>query len=324
MNCMLRTVLSRLSLASLVCIAVPGRAAESGAPIDGYAPVSVSSANYRLTPREVILDRVEAKSTINPPPVVPSAPTAEVHYVFLPGEIFENDMAYVDVCEAVAASLRKRGYVHAVDRAGRIRDVSKVTLVLRLSYGVRPWRRPLVRTESLAWADGIEARPSGRGLHTLGGEKIFDNRSGGDDRALAAAVENASNTSSIWGGGGGGGASSTAVPATVQSGALAADALNAYESTRDFNLVVVDAFDYAELKQKGRHAQRLWSTFVSAPREKDKPFSSVLGAMMRIALPYWAETTSGLQIVRDARAEVKIGESVVVPDASPHTPGKPE
>jgi hypothetical protein len=37
--------------------------------------------------------------------------------------------------------------------------------------------------------------------------------------------------------------------------------------------------------------------------------------MLRSAAPYWGETTSGLQIFSDARAEVRIGEAVEVKDA---------
>jgi hypothetical protein len=37
--------------------------------------------------------------------------------------------------------------------------------------------------------------------------------------------------------------------------------------------------------------------------------------MLRSAAPYWGETTSGLQVFNDARAEVRIGEAVEVKDS---------
>jgi DNA segregation ATPase FtsK/SpoIIIE-like protein len=36
--------------------------------------------------------------------------------------------------------------------------------------------------------------------------------------------------------------------------------------------------------------------------------------MLRVAAPYFGDTTSGLQMFNDARAQVTLGELIVLPD----------
>ena len=78
--------------------------------------------------------------------------------------------------------------------------------------------------------------------------------------------------------------------------------------------IVVDAFDYRELKKKGRDAKRMWSTFISAPKQGKQKFSEIAAALARNAAPYFGETSKGLQVYSDTRAEVKIGEIIEVKD----------
>lgn len=294
--------------------------ADTAADIKGFAPVSVSAANYRKSSRDQILNAVEnAKSAINPTPAQLS-PLAEPQlYVFVPGDIAESDLPYEKVCEIVEAGLAKKGFVNAADDFGIIREPKKVSLVLRLSYGQRLWRLPKVRTESLWWADGlVPRRRAPKGLHNLGADVVFDERAGGRDDVLDAVVQNSSasslgalsrpgqNASS-------GGTPGANVPAAqgFETSSTAAG-VTQYGSTREFNIIVVDAFDYQELKTKGKEATRVWSTFVSAPKERDQAFSQILETMVRNAVPYFGETSSGLQVYTDVRAEVKIGELVEV------------
>ncbi len=297
---------------------VGGLRAESASEIKGFAPVSISAANYRKTSREDLLREVEqGKAAVNPE-VPPVKVTAEpVHYVFVAGEVADSDLAFDKVTALLEPALTKKGYVNAADSFGVIHEPKKVTLVLRVSYGQALWRVPTVRTDRLSWADGMIARPHGTGLQMLGGETVFESRAGGNDDVMASVAQNASakgfGSVSKPGQNTGGSGSSGApqlpnLPATPIASAVE------YGSTRDFNLIVVDAFDYQELKSKGRRATRVWSTFVAAPVERKQKFSAVAGMLVRNATPYFGETSNGLQVYTDARAEVKIGEIVEVKD----------
>ena len=60
---------------------------------------------------------------------------------------------------------------------------------------------------------------------------------------------------------------------------------DAYGSTREFFLLVVDAFSYQDLLKKQAKAPRLWTTFVALPQEEKQTFSQVLATMLRVATP---------------------------------------
>ncbi len=305
-------------LFALVLCAVTARvlAADTADEIKGFAPVTVSSANYRTTPRAELLRAVEDAS----PAINPEAPTLQPlkkpqRFVFVRGEIFDSDLTYEQVTALLTTALAKKGYLNGVDARGRIYDPENIDLLLRVSYGTRLWRLPTVRTQGLNYDDGMIARPRGLGLQLLGGEQSWDQRAGGNDDALTAMANNDANPAS----GGFSSASSRAAPGqvAVDTGAGSAALLPGgtdFGSTREFHLIVVDAFDYHELRQNGRDTKRLWSTFVSAPKQPRQNFSSVAAALARNAMPYFGETTHGLQVYSDARAEVKIGELIEVRD----------
>jgi hypothetical protein len=305
------------ALASI--LAVTGQASED---IKGFAPVSVSSANYRTTERAELVRKVSEKNQVNPVLAKSVPRSTPAHYIFMPGEIYESDLTYEQLCKLLTPALASKGFINGSDDLGIIREPDRVELILKVNYGTRPWRRPVVRTEQLTWRDGLEARPTGRGLQNLGGDRLWDSRAGGNDDALTAARENQS-SGSAWSKGGGkagagagpdsGGAPSAGVP-VVNTGALGLASLTGYEVTRDFHLIAIDAFDYAEVKKDGKTAKRIWTTFVAAPKDPKQPFSEMVSALIRNATPFFGETSSGLQVYTDARAEVKIGESVVVPE----------
>jgi len=305
---------------SFICIAIAlsttGAVAQD---IKGPAPVSVSAANYQKTDRAELIRSVSQKNVVNPAAMAVPSDTSPAYFIFLPGEVYESDVTYEELCKLLTPALLKRNLINAADEQGLMREPEKVSLVLRVHYGIRPWRQPIVRTEQLTWKDGIVPGPKGRGLHTLGGDTLWDSRAGGNDEALAAAKENQSG-SSAWGKGGGksgggsgdsgsGGAGTTGI---MNSTATGIAGLTGYERTRDFHIIVVDAFDYAELKKEGKSAKRLWTTFVAAPKEPRQPFSAIAKTLIRNATPYFGETTGGLQVYTDARANVEIGEATVV------------
>ncbi|MBL9203863.1 MAG: hypothetical protein JNN01_02160 [Opitutaceae bacterium] len=305
----LRLLVLSLSALSLGITSTSPVSAQSAADIRGFAPVSISSANYANTSRDALVQAVEGQNVVNPPPLSLKALSEPVHFVFIPGEVFESDLSYEDVCELLTASLKEKGYINGADKFGIIREQAKVKLVLRVNFGMRSWRLPKVRTESLTWYDGLVPRPRGRTLTTLGGEVAFENRSGGEDTALSSVAANMNNTSSLFGRG----ASSANQTVAAPVDPVGATGV-AYGNTRDFNLIVIDAFDYQELKAKGKSARRQWTTFVASPVEPGKKFSDVAVTLVRSATPHWGETTQGMQVINDARADVKIGEAVVVPD----------
>lgn len=306
---------SRILVLTCALAAFPAIATRAQSPGDlkGFSPVSVSSANYRETPREILLQRVGAKNSLNPPESELLPLKEPRYFVFIAGEIFPADLDYETVCGLLTPALAKKNFINAADSKGIIREPQKVTLMLRVNYGVSLWRLPVVRTEHIAWDEGLVGKPhDSRSLTHLGGDIAWNARAGGNDDALDAGAKNESANSLF---GGAGGSSSTGPAAAPYSYAAAAP--TAYESSREFNLIVVDAFDYAELKTQGKSAKTLWTTFVAAPVERGQKFSRALDAMLRSAGPFWGETTSGMQVFNDARAEVKIGEVVEVKENVP-------
>jgi hypothetical protein len=325
MNRSLALVLGALSAPALF-------AADAASQVKGFAPVSVSSANYRNTPRDTLLKAVDGnQAAVNPTTPVLKPLAEKKHFFFMPGEIFESDLTYEQVTAILTAALAKKGYINGADAQGIIREPDKISLIMRVSYGTRTWRLPTVRATDLTWGDGLVPRPKGRGLHQLGADQQWDHRAGGNDDAFSAIAANASNTQSFGfstGSSGGAGAGGANAGASGSSGGQASglqpgvgtttvQGLSEYGATRDFHLIVVDAFDYQEVKKEGKAAKRLWTTFISAPQQRDEKFSQIAETLARNAVSYFGETTTGLQIYSDVRAEVKIGELIEVKDEQP-------
>lgn len=286
------------------------------------APVSVSSANYATTSKYE-LQRLEAEKLKANPATPALQPLATPQrYVFMPGDLYETDLTYEEICAQLTETLAKKGYINATDAQGRVIEPDKVDLILRVHGGERPWLNPTVRTEQLTWRDGLVARPRGRSLTTLGGDVAWDSRSGGNDNALGAAAANENAPGFGFG-------SSPATPAggAPEYGGPVSQAQSMappgeYDATRDYYLVVVDAFKYEDLMKKGKDAKRQWTTFVAAPRQPGQKFSDVLTTMLRVSTPYFGENTAGLQMYNDARATVKIRDFEVLESGVSPSQGK--
>lgn len=221
-------------------------------------------------------------------------------YVMIRGEVFATDVTYEQITALLAAALAQKNYVNAVDAQERIYQPESVSLVLRVNYGTLFWRLPTVRTENLAYTDGMMPRARDRKL--VGGETLWDQRAGGNDDAFAALEAN--DAASPFGGLGGGGERTAGGPVLANAD---------FSSTREFHVIVVDAFDYRELKKEGRHANRLWSTFVAAPKRSNaEKFSALAATLVRSATPYFGETSRGLQIHTDVGVTVNVGEPIEV------------
>lgn len=302
---------------------VTAPAAQTTAKPRQPAPVSVSSANYANTPIDE-LRRLEAEK-LKANPVTPTLQPLDKpqRYVFMPGELSESDLTYEQICERLAPPLEKKGFVNATDAQGRVIQPDKVDLVLRVHAGERLWLNPTVRTDQLTWRDGMIPRPRGRSLTTLGGTVMWDSRAGGNDAALGAGAANENAPRAGFG-------SAAAVPAggapEYSSGMVSATQgtgdQSYYDATREYYLIVVDAFKHSDLMEQGKDAKRQWTTFVAAPRQPGQKFSDVLETMLRVATPYFGENTAGLQMYNDARATVKIREMEVLESDVKPAPNK--
>lgn len=301
----------RVALCALLFAGVLRSTATEPAP-EKYrpAPVSVSSLNYRDVSRDDQIRLDAEKTKVNPASRTVKPLGKPQRYVFIPGELYENDLPYDEICRRLAEALARKGFINATDAEGRVIAPNEVDLILRVNAGERAWRQPTVRINSLTWRDGLVERPRGRTLTTLGGDVMWDSRAGGNDRALTAGAENDNAPGFGYG-------SSPATPAgasPLNTGAALNQRAGAaeYEATRDFYLLVVDAFSHEEVRKEGANAKRLWTTFLAAPRQRGEKFSDVFNTLLRVGTPYFGETTEGLQMFNDARANVTPGELRVI------------
>lgn len=275
-----------------------GPIAAASARNQAAVEVSVSAANYEEFDR--VARAVNSPRRTNPPNPAGARREPPRHYVFAFGEKFETDAAFGRVCAALETALEKKGFLNAADAAGRVAHIDRVELVLRVSYGDRTWRMPAVRLRELAWRDGVaHSRPSA----FMGGAQVWDRRAGGDDRSQALAMKLL--------------ARGDRIEAKINETLALSDGLNE-GMTREQHLLVVDAFDYRELLAKGARAQRRWSTLVAIPQQRRESFADVLATLVRVATPYFGETTEGIQVFNDARATIDLGTpKVVESDVSP-------
>jgi len=245
--------------------------------------IIVSSANYATTPpKELsrILRRDEDITDPVPPPTVPVSATPQ-YYVFNEGESFTSDLNYQQVCRLLLPALAKKNYLNAS-------NPDLIKLVLRVSWGERLWRDPIVRASDLEWRHGLTAR---RKVAALGAEVVWDPRAGGDEDALREIER--------------------------QVGADFADHLIGSKPVEDYFLIVVDAFDYAELKARKNQAPRVWTTFIAVPARKNQKLSDVASAMIEKAAPYFGVTAPGRVRFIDREGTVSVGEATVVDESKP-------
>lgn len=261
---------------------------------EGYAPVTVSSANYGALSdeelRKAVNDPVKLALDGDAVDVAPTkGPREPQYFIFAPGEGDAAEMTFEQVCALLTPALESQGFINAADKNGQLtRPLDEVALVLKVSFGTIPWRLPVVRTDDLLWRDGLRPKPKGGLSRTGGGEVAFDYRYGGtrDIREIAEGP-----------------------------GAERLDqVLGEFGTTRDTHLIVVDAFSYRQLQEKGMNARRLWTTMASAPYRRGERLADLAGAMVAKATPFFGETSRGLQVYPDVKTDVEIGEAEVVPE----------
>jgi hypothetical protein len=251
--------------------------------------IVVSAANYAQTPPDVLakLFRNPADLPDVPPPPAGSPPVR--YYQFLPAERLEADLPYLEVCKLLVPALAAKNLFNTHDQ-------TKVDLILRITFGGRTWRDPFVRGDDLEWRHGLVPRHIGT---ALGAENAWDERAGGNEAALYLMERDLTEMNSTGGAEG------------------MADRLIGGLPTEDYYLIVVDAFEVATLKQKGRRAPRAWSTFIAVPRQKGVKFSDVAAKMIEKAAPWFGETLPGKARFTDREGTVKLGELQILEDKVP-------
>ncbi len=307
----------------LPAIRLDGATPEKGKPRIAELPISVSSANYAETPVDELVRYANEREVLDPAKPVAGEIKVRRTYIFMPGEIYSAFPPYVELCRRLESALARAGFDNAADGLGRVPTNIKIDLVLRLSYGQREWRVPAVRVRNLEFREGMVTRPGINRIISGGADAAFDYYAGGNDEAVGAIANTGTGAFSsgpgnfAQSGSGGVGPETTIVAPSGD-----ATALTETRNTRDYNLIVVDAFDYQELIEKRRAAKRIWSTFVAAPMLPGvQNFEDVVDRMIRTAQPYFGRTTRGIQFYPDARAEVILGPQQVM-EMTPDRPRK--
>ena len=281
-------MLMRFCFALLCCLPLTQPVIITAKPAPRPNEIIVSAANYVQTPPEVLekLFRDPAELTDLPPPDPAARPVQ--HYQFLPGEVFESDLPYLEVCKLLVPALAQKNLVNTFDQA-------KVGLVLRVTFGGRLWRDPIVRESYLEWRHGLVPRRLGDAFSAAAGATAaWDERAGGDEASLRQTEQFLTELNPTGGAEG------------------MADRLIGGMPTDDYFLVVVDAFDVATLRTKGNRAPRAWTTFIAVPRQDKTKFSDVAAAMIAKAAPYFGETLPGKARFIDREGKVTTGELQVI------------
>lgn len=242
--------------------------------------IVVSAANYAHTPPDVLEKMFRRPAEIIDAPAPDAAAERPVqHYQFLKGETYEADLNYEEVCKLLVPALAAKNLRNTFDQ-------SKVELILRVSFGSRRWRDPFVREGDLEWKHGLVPRKLGTALSAAA---AWDERAGGDEAALRQTEE-----------------------ALGSAAEGMADRLINGQSTEDYFLIVVDAFELATLKTKGNSTPRAWTTFIAVRQRDRAKFSDVAGAMIARAAPFFGETLPGKARFTDREGKVTPGELRVV------------
>jgi hypothetical protein len=254
--------------------------------------IIVSAANYAEASRDDLVKLFHHPVDLVDAPPPPARPHPVRYYQFLRSEPLEADLSYEDTCKLLVPVLAAKNLVNSADKA-------KVELILRVTFGGRRWRDPVVRESDLGWQHGLVPK---RRTTSLTAAEAWDERAGGDEMALYRLERDL---------------------VAVSPGAEGmADSMIGGIYTEDYFLIVVDAFEVATLRKKGNDTPRAWSTFIAVPRQKGVKFSDVAARMITKAAPYFGETTPGKARFTDREGTVEIRDLKVVED--PKTPGAPK
>jgi hypothetical protein len=265
-------------------------------------PVTVSAANYSEGSEEQIYTAVHDTKNTHPTEPAFAVPDKPLFYGFVPGDIYDSNVPLETVYRELAVGLAHRGYFNVVYQANAGYFPKRVDYLIRVHCGVRRWKTPIVRTDKVTWGDDsmISSRRNSRSVLLHGEGSADDPRAGQDQMEalnMAVLLQGMSKTT---------------------AGALQADdaysvANNGDASTRDYCLVVLEAFKFSDLMALKGKAPCAWATFVAVPLHEGQEFSSMLRTMVQKATPYFGTTADGLQEYDVPHGQVLMGEPVVVP-----------
>lgn len=78
---------------------------------------------------------------------------------------------------------------------------------------------------------------------------------------------------------------------------------------------MVEAFKFDDVMARNNKASCTWATFIAVPVDQGQKFSDALPSMLQTAVPYFGETTHGLQVYEVPPGKVLVGSPVEVPEA---------
>ncbi len=263
-------------------LAIVGVVDTRAAPPARPNEIIVSAANYAQASPDTLQKLFHRpKDQLDAPP--PPASTHPVrYYQFLRSEPLEADLSYDDVCKLLLPVLAAKNFVNTADKA-------KVEFILRVTFGGRRWRDPMVREDDLSWKDGLVPK---RHTTALGAAEAWDERAGGNEMGLYQLERQ--------------------LMAIDPAAEGMADSMIGGIYTEDYYLIVVDAFEVAKLRKLGNDTPRAWSTFIAVPRRKGLKFSDVAPRMIAKAAPYFGETLPGKARFTDREGNVEIGAPTII------------
>jgi hypothetical protein len=282
-----------LALLAAGCSSTPGSLADK-------LTVSVSAADYTQLSAEDLYARVNGPPSSNPSPPSVAHPDRPLFYAFVRGETFPSDATTDTVFRELAVPLARRGYFNILYEVEAGYRPNRIDYLLRINSGVRRWKTPVVRTDKVTWSDYglVSERHNPRSAYLTGDAANADARAGSDANTalnMATFFQN----QIMFG---------TQDPGQFSTANLADSA-----DSRDYGLIVIEAFRFQDVVAQRNDAPCAWSVFVAVPLGPGQRFSGVLRALARAATPYFGSTTSGVQLFDVPAGKVLMGEPVPVP-----------
>jgi len=276
-------------------------------------PVSVSAANYSQLSDAELYDHVYGSPNMNPAPPPEPRPTKPLFYLLLPGEIYPSDVPVEAVYREMELALEKRGYFNVIYQMRAGHTPGRIDYLIRVHYGERYWLNPIVRPDRITWGnDGIV---SSRYTANLMSDWYFDDRVGltPEEKLQLRGLYAALKLGGAMSGNRGGAGNSSAALSYQMDEAVSRDFVQAGGDSRNYCLVVVEAFRLEDVRRLNGKAPCAWATFIAVPAEGGLKFSGVLRTMLQTAVPYYGGSTSGPQEYEVPPGKVFMGTPVEVP-----------
>jgi hypothetical protein len=270
-------------------------------------PVSVSAANYSEVSGEQLYMRVNGAVNSRPAPPAAPEPAKPLFYAFVPGEIYPSDVPPETVFRELAVPLAQRGYFNVVYQIKAGLLPNRIDYLLRIHCGERQWRTPTVRTDEVTWGDdGLVS--SWHGARNPGSAFLIGPGAAEDSRSGMSPSELANLALFFQENQQGGN-----YPTFSEQQSVGFQDLSGEAVSRDFCLIMVEAFRFGDVMKMKKNAPCVWATFIAVPLHPGQGFSGVLRTMAHTAAPYFGTTTDGIQLYEVPPGKVLMGEPVEVP-----------